>query len=115
MVELARFGGALGCVGLALLLTASRRDLRLAGLGAWTFGAALLAAYLAPAGFGLDKPTMTVTLVSSEKDVKPIVVRIGDAFKEDGKVVGHHGAVEGRNVLYVLPHTSIEAMLKSKF
>ncbi len=54
MVELARFGGALGCVGLALLLTASRRDLRLAGLGAWTFGAALLAAYLAPAGLGLE-------------------------------------------------------------
>ncbi len=54
MAELARLGGALGCAGLALLFLASRRDLRLAGLAAWTFGAALLAAYLAPAGHGLE-------------------------------------------------------------
>ena len=54
MAELARLGGVLGCAGLALLLCASRRDLRLAGLAAWTFGAALLAAYLAPAGHGLE-------------------------------------------------------------
>jgi O-antigen ligase len=46
--ELARAGGAIGCVGLALLLLATRRDLRLAGLGAWGLGAVLLASYLAP-------------------------------------------------------------------
>ena len=54
MAELARLGGALGCAGLALLLVSARRDLRLAGLAAWTVGAGLLAAYLAPAGLGLE-------------------------------------------------------------
>lgn len=54
MAELARLGGVLGCAGLALLFVGSRRELRLAGLAAWTFGAALLAAYLAPAGHGLE-------------------------------------------------------------
>ncbi len=54
VAELARLGGALGCAGLALLLVSARRDLRLAGLAAWTVGAALLAAYLAPAGLGLE-------------------------------------------------------------
>lgn len=54
MAELARLGGALGCAGLALLFVSTRRDLRLAGLAAWTLGAALLAAYLAPAGLGLE-------------------------------------------------------------
>lgn len=50
MAELARLGGVLGCAGLALLLVATRRDLRLAGLAAWGLGVLLLAAYLAPAG-----------------------------------------------------------------
>jgi len=54
VAELARLGGALGCAGLALLFVSTRRDLRLAGLAAWTLGAALLAAYLAPAGLGLE-------------------------------------------------------------
>jgi len=48
--ELARAGGAIGCAGLAVLLLATRRDLRLAGLAAWGLGALLLAAYLAPDG-----------------------------------------------------------------
>jgi len=48
--ELARAGGAIGCAGLALLLVATRRDLRLAGLAVWALGAALLALYLAPSG-----------------------------------------------------------------
>jgi hypothetical protein len=71
--------------------------------------------YGAPAGFGLDKPTLTLQLVSTEKDVKPVTIRIGDAHKEDGKVVGHHGIVEGRNVTYLLPLTAVEAILKTKF
>ena len=50
MSELARLAGPLGCLGLALLLVASRRDLRLAGLVAWAAGAAGLALYLAPEG-----------------------------------------------------------------
>jgi putative inorganic carbon (hco3(-)) transporter len=48
--ELARFGGAVGALGLALLLVATRRDLRVAGLGGWVVGCAILAVYLAPHG-----------------------------------------------------------------
>lgn len=48
--ELARAGGPLGAAGLALLLVATRRELRIAGLVAWAAGAALLLAYLAPSG-----------------------------------------------------------------
>ena len=50
MTELARVGGPLACAGLALLLVARRRDLRLVGLGAWAVGGAALVAYLAPGG-----------------------------------------------------------------
>jgi putative inorganic carbon (HCO3(-)) transporter len=46
--EVARAAGVVGCGGLALLLVASRRDLRLAGLVLWALGLAGLAAYLAP-------------------------------------------------------------------
>jgi O-antigen ligase len=48
--ELARAGGVIGCAGLALLLVAPRRDLRLAGLGLWALGGAALIPYLAPGG-----------------------------------------------------------------
>jgi O-antigen ligase len=48
--ELARAGGPIGCAGLALILVATRRDLRLLGLGLLTLGAILLLAYLAPTG-----------------------------------------------------------------
>jgi O-antigen ligase len=47
---LAHAGGPLAAVGLALVIVAPRRDLRLAGLGAWIVGCACLAAYLAPSG-----------------------------------------------------------------
>ena len=50
MTELARVGGPLACAGLALLLVARRRDLRLVGLAAWAAGGAALVAYLAPGG-----------------------------------------------------------------
>ncbi|MBA3348479.1 MAG: O-antigen ligase family protein [Actinobacteria bacterium] len=50
MTELARIAGPLGCAGLMLLLLATRRDLRLAGLVAWAVGTAGLTAYLAPEG-----------------------------------------------------------------
>ena len=50
MSELARLAGPLGCFGLALLLLAPRRELRLAGLVAWALGAAGLVVYLAPEG-----------------------------------------------------------------
>ena len=48
--DLARLGGPLAAAGLALLLLAPRRDLRIGGLAAWTLGCALLAYYLAPRG-----------------------------------------------------------------
>ena len=48
--DVARAGGAVGAVGLALLLVATRRDLRIAGLVAWAAGCAVLATYLAPHG-----------------------------------------------------------------
>jgi putative inorganic carbon (hco3(-)) transporter len=48
--ELARAGGLVGCAGLALLLVAPTRVLRLAGLAAWALGAVLLAVYLLPEG-----------------------------------------------------------------
>jgi len=48
--ELARVGGVVGAVGIALLVVGRRRALRLGGLGAWAVGCALLAAWLAPAG-----------------------------------------------------------------
>jgi O-antigen ligase len=46
----AQVAGAVGALGLALLMVAGRRDLRIAGLAAWAIGCGLLAAYLAPAG-----------------------------------------------------------------
>ena len=48
--ELARLGGPLGAVGLAVLLTATRRELRLAGLAAWALGGLALVPYLLPGG-----------------------------------------------------------------
>ena len=50
MSELARAAGPLGCLGLAVLLLAPQRLLRLAGFGTWALGAAGLAVYLAPNG-----------------------------------------------------------------
>jgi hypothetical protein len=44
----AQVGSVVGCAGLALLLVADRRELRIAGLAAWALGLAGLAAYLAP-------------------------------------------------------------------
>lgn len=49
MTLTAQVGSVVGCAGLALLLLARRRELRLAGLVAWAVGLAGLAAYLAPA------------------------------------------------------------------
>ena len=46
----AQVAGALGALGLATLIAAHRRDLRLAGLGAWAVGCAGLVVYLAPHG-----------------------------------------------------------------
>jgi putative inorganic carbon (HCO3(-)) transporter len=43
-------GGPVGALGLALLLTATRRDLRLAGLAAWGLGGLALVPYLLPEG-----------------------------------------------------------------
>ena len=48
MIGLARLGGPVACLGLALLLVATSRRDRLAGLGFAGFGACLLAAALAP-------------------------------------------------------------------
>jgi O-antigen ligase len=48
--ELARIGGPLGALGIALLLTATRRDLRMAGLAAWAVGGLALVPYLVPSG-----------------------------------------------------------------
>jgi putative inorganic carbon (hco3(-)) transporter len=48
--EVARFGGALAGVALALLLVAPWRKLRLGGLAGWAAGCAMLAIYLAPHG-----------------------------------------------------------------
>jgi len=49
-LELARAGGVIGAFGLALLVVATRRDLRVLGLGGWVVGCAILAGYLAPGG-----------------------------------------------------------------
>jgi putative inorganic carbon (HCO3(-)) transporter len=46
----AQIAGAVGAVGLAVLLVATRRDLRAAGLVAWALGCAGLVVYLAPHG-----------------------------------------------------------------
>ncbi len=48
MSELARASGVVAVVGLALLLVATRRELRLLGLAVWAAGMLGLAAYLAP-------------------------------------------------------------------
>ena len=48
--DLARAAGPIGAAGLALLLAAPRRDLRLGGLAAWGLGCLGLALYLAPTG-----------------------------------------------------------------
>jgi O-antigen ligase len=50
VTELARAAGPLAAAGLAVLLVASRRELRLAGLAAWALGSGVLAYYLAPHG-----------------------------------------------------------------
>jgi len=47
---LAHAGGPVAAAGLALVIVAPRRDLRIAGLAAWLLGCALLAVYLAPGG-----------------------------------------------------------------
>jgi putative inorganic carbon (hco3(-)) transporter len=47
---LAQAAGAVGAVGLAVLMVATRRDLRVAGLVAWALGCGALAVYLAPSG-----------------------------------------------------------------
>ena len=47
---LAQVAGALAALGLALLVVAPRRDLRVAGLAAWAVGWIALALYLAPSG-----------------------------------------------------------------
>jgi len=46
----AQASGFVGSIGLALLIVATRRDLRSAGLGAWALGCAGLVVYLAPHG-----------------------------------------------------------------
>jgi O-antigen ligase len=48
--DLAHAGGPIAAVGLAVLLAGTRRDLRIAGLGAWLLGCLFLAYYLAPHG-----------------------------------------------------------------
>jgi O-antigen ligase len=47
---LAHIGGAVGCLGLALLFVGSSHRVRLVGLGGWAVGCATLAIWLAPAG-----------------------------------------------------------------
>ena len=49
-VGAAQAAGALGALGLALLIVAPRKDLRIAGLVAWALGCGGLAIYLAPHG-----------------------------------------------------------------
>src|SRR5258708_39215957 len=51
MIGIARLGGPIACIGLALLLTGKTRRDRLAGLGFTVIGACVLAAAIAP-----DKP-----------------------------------------------------------
>src|SRR4051794_40156159 len=46
----AQAAGAVGALGLALLIVGTRRELRIAGLAAWAAGCAGLVVYLAPAG-----------------------------------------------------------------
>jgi O-antigen ligase len=48
--ELARAGGAVGALGLSLLILGPGRWWRLGGLAAWTFGCATLVVWLAPEG-----------------------------------------------------------------
>ena len=52
--ELARVGGPLAAAGLALVILARPRSARLAGLGLWAVGAALLVPVLAPVGAPYD-------------------------------------------------------------
>jgi putative inorganic carbon (HCO3(-)) transporter len=47
---LAQIGGAVGAIGLALLLLGERRELRIAGLAGWAIGCGALTLYLAPHG-----------------------------------------------------------------
>ena len=47
---LAHAGGPIAAAGLGVLIIATRREARLAGLAAWALGCAFLAAYLAPSG-----------------------------------------------------------------
>ena len=46
----AQASGAFGALGLAVLLVATRRDLRVGGLAAWAIGCGMLTIYLAPHG-----------------------------------------------------------------
>jgi putative inorganic carbon (hco3(-)) transporter len=48
--ELARAAGPIGAAGLALVIAAPRRELRLGGLAAWGLACVVLAYYLAPKG-----------------------------------------------------------------
>ena len=48
--HVAQAGGLVGALGLAALMLAGRREVKLAGVGGWTVGCAVLALYLAPSG-----------------------------------------------------------------
>jgi O-antigen ligase len=50
IVEVARAGGAVAALGLALLILGRNRSSRIAGLAAWVVGSATLAVWLAPSG-----------------------------------------------------------------
>jgi putative inorganic carbon (HCO3(-)) transporter len=50
MAELARLGGAVGALGLSVLLLGGGRTWRVSGLATWAAGCATLAVWLAPAG-----------------------------------------------------------------
>lgn len=75
MIDLARIGGPVACLGLALLLAARTRRDRLAGLGFAALGTAVLVAALAP-----DKPWELAVVVGGALALAPV---LGAAFRRE--------------------------------
>ena len=74
--ELARVGGPLAAAGLALVILARPRSARLAGLGLWAVGAALLVPVLAPSGHRASLAAGAVVGVAVAAALTVLFVRV---------------------------------------
>jgi putative inorganic carbon (HCO3(-)) transporter len=73
-MELARAAALIACAGLALLVLATRRELRLGGLAAWAVGLAALSLYLAPDGTSAAKLALAAAAIVAASALGAVVL-----------------------------------------